>query len=228
MYDVPATQIAVTRRYEVRANWKLIGGNFRECYHCGIGHPEYCRAISGANLLQSRERFERHRQEKLAQWESRGIPAYRILFEPGSWHYCERYPYEPGVLTQSLDGQAVAPTLGNLTDPDVGVFSIVQYPNFWLDVNNDHVWTMRLTPLGPSLCEAEATWLVRRGVVEGRDYDPERLTGFWRTTAEQDWKLCEDNHSGVESRFYRPGPYATVEDGPNQFVLWYLDQLRRD
>jgi Rieske 2Fe-2S family protein len=72
------------------------------------------------------------------------------------------------------------------------------------------------------------TWLVAAGAEGGRDYDVERLTGFWRLTAEQDWALCEANHAGVASLAYEPGPYAPSENGVERFILWYLQQLRRD
>src|SRR5215475_3299796 len=37
-------RVAATRRYEVRANWKLVWENNRECWHCEAGHPQYVRA----------------------------------------------------------------------------------------------------------------------------------------------------------------------------------------
>ena len=44
--------MAYQKRYELRTNWKLIAENFRECYHCGPAHPEYCNAVVGANLTR--------------------------------------------------------------------------------------------------------------------------------------------------------------------------------
>jgi glycine betaine catabolism A len=229
MYDMERTKIAYNARYRVKSNWKLIAENFRECYHCGIGHPEYCSVIVGANLDMGRELSRQVRTEKYRKWEARGIPTYKALFEsPDIWYYCERYPYQPGFLTMSVDGQPVAPRLGSLTDPDVGVWSIVQYPNFWLDINHDYAWAMHLNPIGAMETEVQASWLVRCDAVEGRDYNLDKLIWFWKTTAEQDWKLCEDNQSGVNSRYYRPGPYSDyAEGGPGQFIDWYLNQLGR-
>ena len=60
---------------------------------------------------------------------------------------------------------------------------------------------------------------------EGVDYEVPRLTEFWRLTSEQDWKLCEDNQAGINSRYYEPGPYAPDERGVEHFVRWYLEQL---
>lgn len=226
MYDLRNAKVAYTRRYPVRANWKLIAENFRECYHCGIGHPEYCSVIIGANLDQGRENARLVRETKLREWQAKGIPVERVGFNPLGWYYCERYPYQPGFVTMSADGRQIAPPFGQIADIDIGVWSIVQYPNFWLDVNHDYAWAMHLRPLSATLTEVEASWLVRADAVEGRDYDLERLIWFWKTTAEQDWRLCEDNQAGVNSRYYRPGPYSDyAEGGPGQFVDWYLSNL---
>ena len=227
LYDMQRTKIAFSEKYIVQSNWKLLAENFRECYHCGVGHPEYCSVIIGSNLNQSQERFQQVRFEKEREWAAKGIPTRPVRFEDTGWYYSLRYPYQPGFVTMSLDGNPIAPPLGNLQDRDVGVWSIVQYPNFWLDINNDYAWTMRVTPLSPTSTEIVASWLVREDAVEGQDYDLERLIQFWRTTGKQDWKLCEDNQAGVNSRYYSPGPYLdAVEGGPEQFVNWYLNQLR--
>jgi Rieske 2Fe-2S family protein len=229
MYDMEKTKVAYTGRYLVNSNWKLIAENFRECYHCGVGHPEYCSVIIGANLDQGRERAQGVRLEKNRTWESKGIPIYKSLFENQDiWYYCERYPYQPGFTTMSADGRPVSVPLGNLPDIDVGVWSIVQYPNFWLDINHDYAWAMHLLPVSATKTEVRAQWLVRADAVEGRDYEIDKLIWFWKTTAEQDWKLCEDNQAGVNSRYYRPGPYSDyAEGGPGQFVDWYLSAIRK-
>ena len=227
MYDMVNTKVAYTGSYLVKSNWKLIAENFRECYHCGVGHPEYCSVIIGANLDQSRERAKQVRAEKYRDWQANGIPTYGVLFDsPQVWYYCERYPYQPGFTTMSEDGKPLSLPLGNLTNTDVGVWSIVQYPNFWLDINHDYAWAMHLRPVSATETMVQAQWLVRADAVEGRDYDLEKLTWFWKTTAEQDWKLCADNQAGVNSRYYRPGPYSDyAEGGPGQFVDWYLTHM---
>ncbi|HTF31594.1 MAG TPA: aromatic ring-hydroxylating dioxygenase subunit alpha, partial [Flavitalea sp.] len=54
-YQLNQAKVAHRDRYELDANWKLIGENFRECYHCGPAHIEYCNAVVGANLVEDRE-----------------------------------------------------------------------------------------------------------------------------------------------------------------------------
>ena len=229
MYDLPNTKIAYSKTYSVQANWKLIAENFRECYHCGVGHQEYCSVIIGANLDAGREKARQVREESYQRWAAKGIPTSRALFDsPAVWYYHERYPYQPGFTTMSADGKPLAPTLGQLQDIDVGVWSIVQYPNFWLDVNHDYAWSMHLNPVSATETAVTASWLVRADAVEGKDYDLERLIWFWKTTAEQDWRLCQDNQAGINSRFYQPGPYSDyAEGGPGQFVDWYLGEINQ-
>jgi Rieske 2Fe-2S family protein len=192
-----------------------------------VGHPEYCSVIIGANLDAGREKARQVRAEKYRLWEANGVPTYGVLFnQPDSWFYCERYPYQPGFSTMSADGKPLSLPFGQITDPDIGVWSIVQYPNFWLDTNHDYAWSMQLRPAGPMLTEAQADWFVRGDAQEGKDYDLEKLIWFWKTTGEQDWKLCEDNQMGINSRYYRPGPYSDyAEGGPGQFVDWYLSHF---
>jgi Rieske 2Fe-2S family protein len=54
------------------------------------------------------------------------------------------------------------------------------------------------------------------------------VAAFWRTTGEQDWKLCADNQAGVNSSRYQPGPYGPIEGECETFVQWYLDRLSEE
>jgi len=87
----------------------------------------------------------------------------------------------------------------------VGVFSIVQYPNFWLDVNPDYAWIMRLTLIHTRRVDVEAIWMVREDAREGINYDPRRLEEFlgehWRARLEVDCGSYKDRgrlRSGVD------------------------------
>ena len=53
-YKINDAKVAAIKNYTLRANWKLAAENFRECYHCGGAHPEYCSAVIGANLREDR------------------------------------------------------------------------------------------------------------------------------------------------------------------------------
>lgn len=222
-YRIDQAKVAYKKRYTLRTNWKLVAENFRECYHCGVAHPEYCGAVIGANLRESTEEVLAERQ---VAWQSKGLATRMIDFERDSFHFAIRYPLRPGVLSYSLDGKAVARPMGDHKDFDAGVLGLVVYPNFWMDSVSDYMWTMRVTPVSPSRTSIDLTWLVDAGAVEGVDYTVDRLTDFWRITGEQDWELCENNYRGIESSRYQPGPYAPVEEDVVKFVDWYLERMK--
>jgi phenylpropionate dioxygenase-like ring-hydroxylating dioxygenase large terminal subunit len=222
-YKIDHAKVAHKKRYELRTNWKLIAENFRECYHCGPAHPEYCNAVIGANL---RESVDEVLAERRVEWQKKVLAIDNVDFENDSFHFAVRYPLRPGVLSYTLDGKAAAIPMGDHQDFDAGVVGLVVYPNFWMDAVSDYMWTMRLTVLSPSRTVIDLTWLVDKKAEEGIDYTVDRLTDFWRITGEQDWELCENNFRGVESSHYQPGPYAPVEVDVAKFVQWYLDRLR--
>lgn len=222
-YQVDKAKVAYTKRYELRTNWKLVAENFRECYHCGPAHPEYCSAVIGANLRESAD-------EELAirrvAWQQKGLAINNVDFENESFHFAVRYPLRPGVVSYSLDGKAVATPMGDHKDFDAGVLGLVVYPNFWMDAVSDYMWTMRLTAVSPSVTYIDLAWLVDKDAKEGVDYNLERLIEFWKITGEQDWELCENNFSGIESSRYQPGPYAPIEADVAKFVDWYIERMR--
>ncbi|HEX6227084.1 MAG TPA: aromatic ring-hydroxylating dioxygenase subunit alpha [Chryseolinea sp.] len=222
-YKIDKAKVAVKKTYKLRTNWKLVAENFRECYHCGVAHPEYCNAVIGANLRETNDEIV---TERRVAWEEKGLATQTVDFENDSFHFAIRYPLRPGVLSYSLDGKAVARPMGDHKDFDAGVLGLVVYPNFWMDSVSDYMWTMRLTPTSPSSTIVDLTWLVDSNAVEGIDYTIERLTDFWRVTGEQDWALCENNFRGVESSHYQPGPYAPAEVDVVKFVDWYLERMR--
>jgi len=227
-HGLEQAKICHARHYEVEANWKLVVENSRECYHCGAGHPQYCRAIGFAaaiDLKHITEENESIAAEQEAQLRLLGIETSTIPFLPDSWFHCRRFFFRNGFETESLDGRPVAPLMGTIPHRQSGVLAVVTLPNFLLEANGDYAMTMRFTPAGPSRTNVDVSWLVHEDASEGKNYDVERVTAFWRMTSEQDWKLCEDNQAGVNSSRYSPGPYSPDEAGVEHFVQWYSKQL---
>jgi phenylpropionate dioxygenase-like ring-hydroxylating dioxygenase large terminal subunit len=222
-YKIDKAKVAARKKYVLRTNWKLIAENFRECYHCGPAHPEYCNAVIGANL---RESVDEVLSERRIEWKNKGLAIDDVNFKDDSFHFAVRYPLRPGVMSYSLDGKAVSVPMGDHKDFDAGVLGLVVYPNFWMDAVSDYMWTMRLTAISPSTTEIDLTWLVDNRAVEGVDYSVDRLVEFWKITGEQDWQLCENNFKGVESSHYQPGPYAPIESEVSKFVDWCIERLK--
>ncbi|HET9746222.1 MAG TPA: aromatic ring-hydroxylating dioxygenase subunit alpha [Chitinophagaceae bacterium] len=222
-YKINEAKLACIKNYTLHANWKLVAENFRECYHCGGAHPEYCNAVIGANLREDTNELTLARQKV---WNEKGLETKLVEVTEGTTTYAIRYPLRPGIESYSVDGKKVSHPMGLHKDHDAGVVGLVNYPNFWMDAVSDYIWTMRVTPVKPSTTDVQFCWLVDAQAVEGKDYTIERLTEFWEITGDQDGKLCENNFKGILSDAYSPGPYAPVEDQVVNFVDWCVKQLR--
>ncbi|MBC7827630.1 MAG: aromatic ring-hydroxylating dioxygenase subunit alpha [Chitinophagaceae bacterium] len=222
-YNLDYAKVVFRDRYELDANWKLIGENFRECYHCGPVHIEYCHSVIGANLVEDRQEvLEAH----IPVWIENGLAVNTIEQTNGSGHYATRYPLRPGFQSYSLDGKPVAPPIGRHKTYDSGVVGLINYPNFWMDAVTDYIWVMRITPIDALRSVVDLTWLVDGKAEEGKDYDVDRLTEFWKITGEQDWHLCENNQRGILSERYSSGPMSPFEMDVVHFHEWYLNILR--
>ncbi len=225
VYGLDQAKVAHQASYEVKANWKLVLENSRECYHCGKGHPQYVRAVGFAAAVDSGRASEEDGRKDESRLKEMGIVTEPIPYGPGTWFHTKRFSLREGFVSESMDGGPVAPLLGSIRDRDVGGMAVVMLPNLLLEVSADYALALRFTASTPLTTHAQAQWFVRGDAVEGRDYEIPRLTEFWRLTCEQDWKLCEDNQAGVQSRRYQPGPYAPDEKGVRHFIDWYLGRI---
>jgi Rieske 2Fe-2S family protein len=225
-------RVAHRIRYRVRANWKLVFENNRECYHCATAHPEYVRATYDVDRLSPGLLPEVERQEQAADRRFRAMGldgAVASSAMTGPWWRCTRAPLMEGWQTQSLDGRPVSTLMGRMRSLDAwscGTLRTTMFPNFWQHASDDHAVATRLNPVDATTTEIDVIWLVHRDAQEGRDYTLERLLPFWQRTSEQDWAICEAQQAGVTSPAYVPGPYSlTRETNVAHFIDWYLAAL---
>ena len=222
--------------YVVKANWKLVWENNRECFHCNLNHPQYIKAnfdhyntddaTAGirAEMTAAVERSEK-------KWAAAGLAVTHrqtgmSIFPDADkkiWYSANRTPLIEGYVSESMNGQQVAPLMGDYKDADVGTLRMRALPNFWNHSSCDHSVSTRLLPAGPQMTAIRVYWLVNENAVEGRDYKLENLLPFWQLTSEQDWKICERQQRGVNSSAYMPGPYSPHKEyNVASFVRWYL------
>jgi Rieske 2Fe-2S family protein len=215
--------------YTIRANWKVVFENNRECYHCPIGHPEFCRSNYDLGMPgdgRSNAHYEQVLQEQKAYWRSLGLETEAVNFPNGEWFRAARMPLRDGYVTESLDGKPVAPLMGDLQARGSGSLRVITLPNAWFHADSDYASSTQLIPLGPALTRARIMWFVDEAARPGVDYDPERVVALWKITCEQDWQLCENNQAGIQSTRYQPGPFSPLtEAGVETFGQWYLRQL---
>ena len=223
-------QAKVARRttHRIRANWKVFAENFWECYHCTHAHPEFCQVMSypaAAESPRRRAEYERFVSDWRHRARQEGRLPVQVELSESKLYQLVRTPIRPGFLTQTRDGQPVAPLMGQFTRYDGAISAMQMFPLNWIVASNDHAMLFSFAPMSELETRAELTWLVDGDAVEGRDYDPAEVSWLWEVTNEADWKICENNQSGVNSRMYRPGPYSEAEQGVEQFVQWYFAQI---
>jgi Rieske 2Fe-2S family protein len=228
--------------YLVQANWKLVWENNRECYHCNVNHPQYIKANfdhynADDTTARVRGRITDAVTRGEAKWAAAGLaPSHKqtgmTLFPDADrriWFSANRTPLVDGWVSETMDGQQVAPLMGDYPAPDVGTLRVRALPNFWNHSSCDHAVSTRLLPAGPKQTAIRVYWLVDEKAVEGRDYQLEKLMPFWQLTSEQDWVICERQQKGVNSSAYTPGPYSTFKEyNVNSFVRWYINSLGRN
>ncbi|MDQ1672506.1 MAG: hypothetical protein QOC98_1068 [Frankiaceae bacterium] len=211
--------------YRVKANWKTVLENNRECYHCRGNHPEFLASnfdLGSHGDLRVNPRYEQTLADAHARWDTLGLTSDEVSFPDGAWFRISRFPLKEGFATESLDGRPLAPTMGSLPDADVGSLRIIGLPNLWAHANRDYAMTTRVTPVSAGETQVDVAFLVDRDAVEGVDYDPDAVAAVWKATSEEDWELCENNYAGICSRAYRPGPLSTVtENSVEAFLAWY-------
>jgi phenylpropionate dioxygenase-like ring-hydroxylating dioxygenase large terminal subunit len=219
-------KVIAQERYTIKANWKLALENQVECYHCGPSHPEF-------SVLHSQGR--KNTDELTATVADRQGGA--CIFPPRDlWGldeiagqestYAGRFAMFNDAVTASEGGVPVAPLMGPASEYD-GMFTIfyVGPLNHFLTYA-DYGAIFRYTPRSVGETDFHVTWLVRGDAVEGRDYDPEKVSWLWRVTAGADKRIVEENQIGVNSRFYEPGPYIEpIETKTRRMIEWYLQQM---
>ena len=232
-------RVAKIMDFEVDSNWKLVWENNRECFHCNVNHPQYIKANfdhynADDTIPRVAERLKAVTTRLEAKLAAQGMSLREETGmtefpdpEHGIWFAANRTPLVEGYVSETMDGQQVAPLMGDYTDPDVGTLRIRSLPNFWVHASCDHSVAVRLTPNGLTHTSIRMIWLVDAKAEAGRDYDLEKLLPFWLLTAEQDWAICSNQQRGVNSHAFIPGPLSTFKEyNLERFLSWYIQQLK--
>jgi phenylpropionate dioxygenase-like ring-hydroxylating dioxygenase large terminal subunit len=137
-----------------------------------------------------------------------------------------RMPIQKGFVTESMDGQPVAPLMGSYSAYDGGQTAFGFNPISYVMASNDHAVMFVFVPRGPLSTDVIATWLVDQDALEGRDYDPTHLIKVWDITLKEDKTITENNQRGILSRHYEPGLHSLHEKRISDFVAWYMKHAR--
>ena len=169
----------------------------------------------------------------LARFEDCGMKEFEVdrsecLARPGECGYSySRTALFEGYKSGSKDGAPVAPLLGELKDYDGGASDIGFGPFTFLLAYSDHIVGYVFAPVDESNCVCEVYWLVRGDAKEGADYDLQELMWLWDTTTYLDEKIIVNNWKGINSRYYRPGPFSRMEDAEQLYTEWIIRELQQ-
>jgi phenylpropionate dioxygenase-like ring-hydroxylating dioxygenase large terminal subunit len=220
-HDLRGAKLVYSEDIVIKANWKLVVENSRECYHCHARHPELSRTF----FL----RFDADSSDPLVIEHARicrevGLTPGNAI---GNDFQLSRMPLTRGALTLSFDGKPLcAKPLGNIEDNRIGSMRWFHFPSMFAHVLPDYAFFFHILPQSAERTLVRSTWFVSSDAEEGKDYDPQKLPELWSVTNAQDGELCERNQEGIASLGYQPGPYSQVrETHVIKFVEWYADNM---
>ena len=228
MFDFENLKVAASKTYPIAANWKLAIENYQECYHCATAHPEYAKMHTLMLDPQKRDRIQEPMRLRMAACGLKDIEHDFIdtYAKPGEQGYgYSRTALFEGYKTGSRDGEPVAPLLGELKDYDGGASDFTLGPFTFLLAYSDHVVGYVFSPVDHRNCQCKIHWFVRNDAVEGKDYDRDELMWLWDVTTHADEKIIVNNWKGVNSRYYRPGPFSGMERMERRYIEWLLQEL---
>jgi len=202
-FDLGALRRARRITYEVGANWKVIGENYSECYHCPGVHPQLNRLTPydvGRDFLSD------------GPWKG----GYMELVERAE--------------TMSIDGLAHGrPPLRGMTAEDTRrIYYYILWPNLLISLHPDYLMTHQVWPVEPGRSVIHCDWLFDPGTLAAPGFDASGVIDFWDLTNRQDWHVCELQQRGTASRSYAPGRYSGIEDAVHAFDLMCADRYATD
>jgi glycine betaine catabolism A len=191
-----------TRRYQLRANWKLVIANYHECLHCPIAHPQLSKLshfLSGDN------------EPPQPTW----LGASMDLL--------------PGCTTLTTDAPGTPPRRAPLPGLSEAQRARVYYyallPSMLLNPHPDYVVTFQLSPIAADRTDILCHWLMHPDELARPGFDPGDAVDFWDLTNRQDWELSDLAQAGISSAGYRPGPYSNREELLLAFDRWVIDRV---
>ena len=202
-FDLAALRRVRRITYDVAANWKAIGENYSECYHCPGVHPQLNRLTPydvGRDFLSD------------GPWKG----GYMELVERAE--------------TMSVDGLAHGrpPIAGMTADNRRRIYYYIVWPNLLISLHPDYLMTHQVWPVEPGRSVVHCDWFFEPSTMAHAAFDPSGVIDFWDLTNRQDWHVCELQQRGTASRAYTPGRYSGIEDAVHAFDLMCVDRYAAD
>ena len=195
-YRLEAWHAQRRRRYEVAANYKLIGENFMEYYHLPWVHPELIKVSRLADHYR---------------WQG-----------PGMYTGMCTTPISGNGAAGGWQGLAPAPGLSE-DDATAGRF-VWLFPNTALVVLPNHAFVLFTHPQGPEHTVEEAVILTHPDADAAEELD--QLESFWDLINRQDLEIVERVQAGIANPAYTGGRMCyRFEEPLHRFQNMIIDRM---
>ena len=199
-YRLDEWRLVRAKRYQIAANYKLIGENFMECYHLPWVHPELIKV----------SRLENH-----YRWQG-----------PGLYTGMCTTPISQNVEAGGWQGLRPLSTLRG-ADAESARF-VWLFPNTAMNVLPNHAFIMLARPEGPGQTSEETLILAHPECTEGPGADEEldQLASFWDLVNRQDIAIVERVQAGLSDPAYRGGRLCYHFEEPlHRFQNMVIDKM---
>jgi Rieske 2Fe-2S family protein len=123
----------------------------------------------------------------------------------------------------TTSGHSTRPPVGTVGGADLDrTYYYTIFPSLLLSLHADYAMVHLIRPIAPERTAIRCQWLFDPQTMALPDFDPSDVVEFWDVTNRQDWHVNELTQLGIESRAYRPGPYANAEGLLAAFDRYYL------
>lgn len=196
-YDFGSMVATHRKTYRVAGNWKLIVENAMEDYHTATVH----RSSIGTQKLD-------------------------ILDGPGNW---EAGFFESEKTIATLPGEgATLPWIKTLDEKAKrGTHFVLIYPAAIFACNQDGVFWLDVSPLGPALSELELRFAFPRSTVALPEFEKIAERYYYRceVSIPEDCRIAEVQQNGLSSPLARTGRVSLQEIIVHSFANWLLDRV---
>ena len=99
------------------------------------------------------------------------------------------------------------------------------YPNLMLSLSAEHAASYLLVPLTANSTRVVCELLFAPDEAAKSTFNPADAGDLWDLVNLQDWAICEAVQRGMESRYFRGGWYAPMEDNSLDIRRWLRAHL---
>ncbi|PYY72466.1 hypothetical protein CRX42_01065 [Pseudomonas jessenii] len=216
-HELDRAKVVAVKDYLTKANWKINGETFQECYHCAVVHGDSLGKL--INPITTYTAYEDSGDRTGDEGEVEFM-IYSADLEDGQ--------FAPGVKTESMSGQFVSKRLlGSGPEPQPARL-ISWFPNFSVGAWPDFAVIVDWIPVSAQETIFRTRWLVHQDAVEGKDYILDEVVELTHLTNIEDKKIVELQQQGVNSPAYIPGPYhQPLEDDARKYIAHYLAMVKK-